>query len=473
MRDTADTPPGVGDDPARRLPVVLTSINPFARLDHQLRCLRAWQALGFEALSFNHPEEILRLAEAGVPEAALVPATEEDTGLALFGKPVPRVAAMLARVAQLRPARPVILVNSDIYPAACGPGFTGVWFDCAPALALTREEVACLECSTETGRTPYRGGLDAFALEVPALARINAELAARPVAARMCFGIPGWDYLMGALIVSPRIGGTILDSGLLLHETHRTTYADVEEFAHYLEDIAALVDLRHTNATEGAAAFAALISARCDAATGHTALVRAMHFERVVPSRPPTPEAVAAARWLMGLSPELRWNHNLLILATLADRIRHDPAFDLFSTLAFFADCRPGNALQMTDLLAATLLHLRVRPGAAPSDSYPPGNLHARAIEVILNATADDPPRRHLELARLFCEELVSYAIFNPRLYNYLALGCGNDDERRLLHGIAVLVGVRVPDDRAAAAPPPAPDIPAPPIRAPEDCHAA
>lgn len=465
MRETAGADPTAGDGPARCLPVVVTSINPFGRLAHQRRCFEAWQALGFETLSFNHPDEILRLVEAGVAETTLLPATEEDTGLALFGKPVPRVAAMLARVAQLRPGRPVILVNSDIYPAAGGPGFTGLWFDHAPALALTREEVSCLECSTETGRTPYRGGLDAFALEASALERINAELASRPVTQRMCFGIPGWDYLMGALIMSPRLGGAILDSGLLLHESHRSTYADVEEFAHYLDDIAALVDLRHTNATEGAAAFAALIAARCETATATTALVRAMHFDRVVPESPPGPGAVAAARWLMGLAPELRWNHNLLILAALADRLGRDPGFDLFSTLSFFASCRAGNALQMVDLLAATLLHLRCRPGPPPRDSYPPGNLHARAIEVILRGTEGDPHSRRIELTRLFCEELVSYAIFNPRLYNYLALGCGNDDERRLLHEVAVQIRARTPD--------PEPVTPAVgQTRMPEDAHA-
>ena len=419
-----------------RLPVVLTSLNPFARLDHQLACLSAWRKLGFETLSFNCPEERLRLAEAGVPSEALLQATEEETGLALFGKPVPRVARLLARIAQMRPGRSVMLVNSDIYPAATWAGFADLWLDRASALALTREETTGLDCTSDTGRLPYRGGLDAFVLGPAALAAVNADLAARPVSERMCFGIPGWDFLLGALIAAPRIGGRIMDSGILLHEAHRTTYSDIDEFAHYVPDIAGLTGMAQGRAQDVAHAFATMISERCEAETGGTALVRALHYRRPVPGAP-GPAAVAAARWLMGLSPALRWNHNLVLLALLADRVGRDPACDLSRTLCFFTSHRHDRKAGVIDVLAAALLILRMRARDPGSDAYPPGNLHARALEIIIEGTARDPLQRQLEITRLFCDELVNYGIFNPRLYNFLALACRNDDERRLLAEIA------------------------------------
>ena len=423
----------------RRLPVVATSINPFGRLEHQMRCFAAWQALGFEVLSFNHPDEIARLREAGLAEAALLPASEAETGRALFGKPVPRVQALLDRLAREQPDRAVLLVNSDIFPAAGDAGFISAWLRSAPALALTREETASLESAIFTARAPYRGGLDAFLLGGPAVAAITAALADIPVAARMCFGIPGWDYLLGALIASPRIGGQILDSGILLHQSHRQTYHTIDEFAHFLPAMAALGVGGQDTAASAAESFATVISERCTADSRASDLIRAMHFRPVPGRKPCSDAALRICARMRALLPLLRWSVNMAAMARLADRIITEPDIDFTATLSLFVSGPPFRQ-QFLEVMTACLFHLDCRRPRPVTETYPAGNLHARAIQVILQGTADAPLLRQVEFARLFATELVEHGIFNRRLFNYLALCCMNDDERRVLSAIAAHV---------------------------------
>lgn len=442
------------------LPVVATSVNPVDRspdrMAHQLRCFAAWKALGFEVLSFNHPAEIEALRRAGLAAEDILPAMDHETGLETFGKPVPRIAALLARLARLRPGRAVILVNSDIYPAAGDPGFARFWLDQAPALALTREEAACLEAADFTTRAPYRGGLDTFMLGAPALVAILGALAGLPAAGRMCFGMPGWDYLMGALLASDRIGGRIMDSGILLHQTHPQAYAGIDEFAHYLPAMAALglpmpvaPDPRQA-ADAAARRFAERIARDCAAHAGTTRLVRAMHFRPVAGHDPCSAEALRICRDLQALLPALCWTHNLAVMARVAERIRAEPGTGFGASLALMVSERPGRQ-QLAEILAAALFHLDCRgPGfRALTERYPPGNLHARAIRVILDGTGGRPALREVEIARLFCSELVDHGLFNPRLYNWLALGCMNDTERGLLQALRARIGARMVRDAA------------------------
>jgi hypothetical protein len=420
--------------PGAGLPVVATSLNPFGRLEHQLRWLAAWQGLGFEVLSFNVPEEIARLRAAGVDEAVLLPADPAETGEAVHGKPVPRVQALLARLARLHAGRPVILVNSDILPAATGPGFAWFWLDRAPALALTREEAISVGSYTAAAHSPYRGGLDAFVLRAAAVPAVLKALEAWPVAARMCFGILGWDYLLGAAIRRPEIGGMICDSGLLLHVSHPTTYSGLAEFAHYMPAMAALTGAAAETPEAAAHAFHQRIVQDCDANLGLRRLVKGAFFRLPGLDQPVPAEALALAREILALAPGLRWSLNFALLARLAEGLMAAPATGLAATAPMLAS--GGDRLQLPDLLAACLLHLRCRPGRPVTAAYPPGNLHGRALQITLESTAADPETRLVEVARLFCTELADYGIFNPRLFNWLALSCRNDTERGLLRAL-------------------------------------
>lgn len=437
------------------LPVVVTSLNPFGRLDQQLRCFAAWKALGFETLTFNVPDEMERLRDAGVAEADMLPATLPETGQALFGKPVPRVPALLARLAQRHSGRPVVLTNSDIFPAATGPGFVWQWLDSAPALALTREETLFMADYTATSVTPYRGGLDAFVLRPEALQRILQVLAGLPVAQRMCFGIPGWDFLLGAIIRHPDLGGAIHDSGLLLHVSHPTTYSDVSEFAHYLPAMQALTGIAASTAADAAHLFHCRIVADCQAGFGLRRMVKAAFFRLPLSDRPVSPGALRLARRFLALAPPLRWSLNLAVLARMIDTLRDTPQPEFSTLAAIFTP--EGAPVQLPHLLAACVLCLMCREDSATTPHYPAGNLHAPALALALQKTACDPEARRIEIARLFCTELASYRIFNARLFNWLALSCGNDDERALLRHIRAhapcapqAVHTRSPVDAAA-----------------------
>ena len=437
------------------LPVVVTSLNPFGRLDQQLRCFAAWKALGFETLTFNVADEMERLREAGVAEADMLPATLPETGQALFGKPVPRVAALLARLAQRHSGRPVVLTNSDIFPAATGPGFVWQWLDSAPALALTREETLFMAEYTATSVTPYRGGLDAFVMRPEALRRILRVLADLPVAQRMCFGIPGWDFLLGAIIRHPDLGGAIHDGGLLLHVSHPTTYSDVSEFAHYLPAMQALTGVAAGTAADAAHLFHCQIVADCQAGFGLRRTVKAAFFRPPLSDRRVSPGALRLARRFLALAPPLRWSLNLAVLARMIDSLRDTPQPE-FPTLAALL-ATEGAPVQMQHLLAACVLCLMCRENSATTPDYPPGNLHAPALAMVLRNTAGDPEARRIEIARLFCTELACYRIFNPRLFNWLALSCRNDDERALLgciraHAPSARTAARAPGPVDAAA---------------------
>ena len=416
------------------LPLVITSLNPFARLNHQLRCLSAWKALGFEVLTFNVPDEIDRLRAAGVADADMLPADPSETGLAQHGKPVPRVGDLLARIAHLHPGRPLLLVNADIYPAAASPGFVWSWLDQAPVVALTREETISIGSYTALMHTPYRGGLDIFAIRAGMVPALLAELDRWPVRDRMCFGIPGWDFLLGAIIRRPEIGGIICDSGLLLHVWHPTTYAGVTEFTHYLPAMQALTGSASDTAADAAYVFHRQIVRDCEAGSSLRRQVKGGFLRLPALGQPILPRAVEVARDIRALAPGLCWNLNLAVLARLIEAVVDRPDIPLAITLPMFASA--GDRVQLPDLLAACLMHLQCRTGGAVTSDYPANNLHGRALQIVLENTAADPEARLVEVARLFCTELADYGIFNPRLFNWIALSCRNETERSLLRAI-------------------------------------
>ena len=301
------------------LPLLVTSINPFAKLAHQLRCLEAWAALGFEVRTANVAREAERLVAAGLAPSAILKLDDADTGAALYGKPLPRIAPLLARLAAADPARAVLLVNSDIYPAMRSAEAVRFWAAQAPAMALTREECATLESHRFAVSAPYRNGLDAFLFSPWALKATNMMLAEIPVAARMAFGIPGWDFLLGAVVRSPFVGGRLLDSGVLLHETHSTTYANVDAFAPYLPAMHDLKAATTYTATEAAHEFHRIIVADCAAASSLSRLVKAQFYRAPKPDAPSDAARSIALR-LCELAPFVGWNTDFAALVALADR---------------------------------------------------------------------------------------------------------------------------------------------------------
>lgn len=422
-------------------PVVVTSINPFGRLGLQKRCLEAWAALGFAVRTANNAAEAERLVAAGLSAEAILPVREGDTGAAIHGKPIPRIAPLLKRMEAEFPGRAVVLVNSDIYPATREGEVLRLWLAQAPAVALTREDCDLLENHGFSGHAPYRNGLDAFAFRPEGLAALNRELKRFPVAWRMCFGIPGWDFLIGAIVRSAAVGGRIFDGALLLHETHPATYADVSEFVHYIPAMTALGATKGTTAESAAYEFYQTILAECRGAQEQAAAVRAMYYRRVPPPGPASERARLVCLGLAGLAPFVRWNYDFSAMRILADRQLADgeggPAGEADGGLErvrrFFAS---GSGLAHAfaeELLAALFLLLLENRQAPPAAAHADPAGHARTLEAALRRAGIDPARRRLALARVFADGLVLENVFNPRLYNVLALSCGNDHERAIL----------------------------------------
>ncbi len=426
---------------------VVTSLNPFSRAPLQLGCFQAWKALGVRSLSANTDAEADLLLDMGLEATDILRLTPEQTGQAIHGKPVPRVAPLLQALPGTGPdSGPVAVVNSDLYPAMRSADGLSYWLDHMPAVALTREDCASPEIYGFADQSPYRGGLDAFVLSPPALARVQALIDRCASAGRMCFGIPGWDYVMAALILSPQVGGGLGDSGMLLHESHPTTYGDMGEFAHYLPDMHRLAGIADPDPTAAAAAFKSVIDRECERNAAHSRRVRTMMFTPP-PARLPDAEAQALTNRLIRLSPTLAWACPPASIALLAARDRAEGGCDLTRARALL-EINPDPYQRFAQRLLAILycldLQAMMPDRPALTQTYPPGNLHNATIRYLQELHPKNPRALKLEIALIFGAELVEHGIFNPRIYNYLVQGCETDEERRLLAEILIHAQARL-----------------------------
>jgi len=418
-------------------PVVVTSINPFGRIAHQLRCFQAWKDLGVRVYSVNISEEAAKLREVGLSDADLIELAPGETGKNMYRIPVPRILPVLYRVRHAAAGGPAMLVNSDLFPAIRSAAALQHWANRAGALALTREECASPETHDFLVNRPYRGGLDAFLFSAEKLDLIIPALHDCAAAERMAFGIPGWDYLMGMLVRSPQIGGMIADSGMLLHESHAATYNTMDEFAHYLPDMARLTGLTLADPTSAAAQIAELIMRDCQKNTGISAIAKALYYQPPQDQAAPGPRATTIAQTLLDLSPALSWLLKGPAIARLAEREMASPR-PSFSRASALFEVNPDPQYRFTQRLCATLFCLMCRnPGSwTLTTRYPEGNLHGKVIRIILENCPEGSPMRRLEFAQIFGSEMIDHGIFNPRLYNYLVESCETDEERALLAAI-------------------------------------
>lgn len=437
---------GVAELPAPdpdELPLVLTSINPFGRGALQLRCFLKWLELGFDAYTCNHGVEMEALLELGVPKDRIIQLGDHETGKDLFKKPVPRIRAVLAR-AEAMFDKDLLLVNSDLYPAVQDTSFLTVWRKTGDVLALTRAEVMSLDHAVERVCRPYRGGLDAFLMPRVTLKKLLEDLQLFPVSNRMCFGIVGWDYFVGALL-ERRLKGTFVDSRILLHEMHQPTYSDVNEFTHYLASVQALgigvgkdfVDTVHEYSLE------------IDKICSKNALElppEDLQPDLTSGEEVMTEEQRALLDELLEKAPAMVYAFGRPYVAALivgvADRT-HASFSDLTGQIQ-----EKEYKRHFAQILLFFVLVLRLRPGAYTdfTQEYPKGNMHAAAVRMIRDNTRENPDLRRLEVAKLFCTEAANYKIFNPRLFNALALSCENDGERALVSEIRNFITGNIQD---------------------------
>ncbi len=423
---------------------VVTSLNPFSRVPVQLRCFRAWQELGVRIRTANIDDEADRLLALGLEETDILRLTPEETGLEQHGKSMPKIAASLHRLAALSDRNPVALLNSDLYPAMRTAGGLTFWFDHAPAMALTREECGAPDTYRFPDQTPYRGGLDAFLFTADALDRMLPLVDSCASAHRMSFGILGWDYVIGALIRSPAIGGALADSGMLLHERHPTTYSNLDEFVHYVPDMQRFAGIKTTDHNESAGTFYPVIGQDCDRHSPLTWQAKAMFHKTLSPDHRPDGTAASLADRLFRISPAQAWGIRRSAVAFQAARDIADGQCDLTRSRELF-EIDPDPRRRLTQHLLAILFCLECRAAmpapAALTEDGSPDMLNGETIRGLRDRNPHAPEVLALEIAVVFGSELVENGIFNQCIFDHLMRGCDTDNDRRLLAEIRSHIG--------------------------------
>jgi hypothetical protein len=417
--------------------MLITSINPWSNLAHQLRCFQRWKSLGFLVRSANTAAEADHLTAAGVPRGEILFVSDLDSSIKLFGKPIPRIAPLLSRVEKEYTADIFVLTNADIYPAVRSRLVASYWVGIADAIGLTREECHALEAHSFLSRAPYRGGLDAFCVSRRGLESINRILSRLDSADRMTFGIPGWDYLLGASILSSEVNGRIMDSGTLLHVSHRTTYGNLAEFQNYTRDMVSLGAATTIDPVPAANEFSARIWEECARSTSLTRLGVMMYFMPVerVRTMPQSAFIEEVVELVEAVAPHALDDYRILGLRSLIDRLIQEGGRNVEMAFKFLV-ASPSSHCRFSQTLMAIYLTLQcglLSQGYAFTEIYPQGNQHRPALENIMSSTREDSPDRRVLIAQLFGVELLQYQIFNPRLYNYLVWNCINHMERQLL----------------------------------------
>lgn len=420
-------------------PLVATSINPKGRGEHQKACFDAWRARGYEILTYNPAHEADELLAQGFDPSTIVRLGLEKTGHGMHKIPSPRILAVLDDVVA-RGVQSVLLVNSDIYPAIrpSSSPFAAL----GPCAAVTRNEVASLAIAPGAASNPYRGGLDAFYFTAASLEKLLVQLRSEPVSERMAFGIPGWDYYLGGHVLSPRLGGRILDADFLLHVSHAATYGNITEFDHYLDALRALGHVTATEANGAARQFAALISRQCE--ENHVLARRialcSIDHAMVGPVAPSTgPDFGVEIATFQADNEEVAPSHRFDAVALTAAAHTGARPFPVMraamrkrasTATRFLAEL---HALRAVLLLPASRARLR-----RPTGRYPSGNLHGKAIEGIV--AIKQPEAFRIALLELFGDELVLHGILNVQVLKCIILCCTNDEERGLLSEICGLL---------------------------------
>jgi hypothetical protein len=431
--------------------LVVTSINPAGKLDHQRLCFDRWQSLGMDVITCNTRLESDMLVRNGFPENRIRPINMEHSGKIIFGKPVPLIKPLLEALYHEQKYDCIVLTNSDIYPSIRTGSIVSYWAMHSPALAMTREEIHDLFAHDYDSSSPYRGGLDVFFLQREALARVNEMLNAFASSSRMAFGMPGWDYLMAAVILSPAVGGRIFDSHLLLHQSHRPTYGNMDEFSHYVQDLRQLGAVTDITPSGAAAEFASVIERECRNQHKDSRMAKLLYYQKPVRrsvSRQRTMEFERCWQQMLLLAPGMANCYRKWTICSLYERLANDPDASLETALPLV--CNSKSAwFQFNQALFAIVLSLKARSVTKSrtfTDNYPKGNQHGAALRNILNRHDENDPLRRFWIARLFGSELVNHGIFNRRLFNYLVLATENDSELQLTQEILSMIRRKQPN---------------------------
>jgi hypothetical protein len=393
--------------------------------------MQAWSALGFGICSINTVAEADALRGQDLAGVQLIKTADA-------GVQGPLVLPLLQQVQADFAGRTIVLTRSDIFPAVQAPDFVDHILRVCPAAALAREDAAIIEAYGFGDRAACRARIDTFALRPDALPGVIEQLSRWHVAALMQLRGFGWDYLLTAAIASPRVGGRIMDSGVLVHERHETDAVTPAQAAPFIEPLIGMGLVQSATPETVGADFAQAVQAACLRDAALSDQIKALYFKAPVPRAPGSPQAQSVALRIQASAPWAGWNYSFRTLTALADRRFAGEVFSFHHLAAVFAS-GPSLHHRFAETLLAALFHLACAgQGLARtlSQTYPPEVPHGVALASLMAATREDPVARRSALAVLFATELVDHGIFNPRMFDALMLSCHNDDERGLLHAI-------------------------------------
>ena len=420
--------------------VVVTSLVPTVDLALQLRCLAAWSALGITARTANSERECDQLDQIGADAPLTLPIPPRETALDTHQIPTPRVVPLLRRIAAEYPDHRLLLTRPGVYPAMRTPDCIDHWLDIAPALALTTQTPGLLECYHFADHAPCHSQVDAFLLHPSQILSVAKALDDWPIAQDMCLGDAGWDLLLAAVIASPAIGGTILDSTTLLREVGSGQPPERHAMTPFVPALRALGMAEAPDPLGAAEDCARTIAAHCANHKEQTAQIKAFYFA-AVPPIPAPPQSIAIAREMIEIVPWVGWNYDLTIMSSLATRIAQG-GFGFDRIMACLIN-GPSPHHQISDTLLGMLIWARCQPRAARSlqPNYDTAPALAQGQKQTLNQLQINAPDTSLTAQRLtvitkIARDMIDHRIWPAAMQDAVVLCCQNDTDRLMFDAL-------------------------------------
>lgn len=412
--------------------LVVTSINPRSRLDYQKACFNKWKEIGYVVKSYNCEEEQVSLLNHGFDTADVIKLTEGETAAELFGRGIPRILPVLNR-AKNYDAESVILVNSDIYPAHKKP-ISSYLSTLAGAIALTREEFVEINNIRYTDSFHYRGGLDIFFFTSNGLSHVIDSLIKQPVAERMTFGVPGWDFFLGHQITFVH-NGLIMDGKVLFHQYQKETYNQIDEFGVYAKQMYESGIYEKQEPGDLAREFSSYIKNQCVQNTRFSRLLNAMFYVK---------PAFQAQFFQSVLLVEADFEKKLKVFEIEIPYERNPLRGFIWVQLKevdwkvaeTYRDKELSQIPSINGYLLLLLLQLIIKKHLGVlniTDVYPKSSSHDDSLRPILNTTGEE--RLH-SMIRLFSTDLIDHSIFNANLFKFILLSAGTPDSLNLCAAI-------------------------------------
>jgi len=413
--------------------LVLTSLNPYANVGYQLRCLNEWVMLGYEIRSHNSDVESDILIDHGLQTEHLNRISIGETAEHFFGKPIPRILPTLERALQSEHNH-FILTNSDIFPAhrkviseSLAKSFQTV--------AFTRTE--CLDPSLcrFPSQSFYQGGLDLFWFTKQGLHELLEILRQFPVAERMTFGIPGWDFFMGHFLCT-KMNSPLVNGSIFIHKSHKITYGNIEEFEHYAPDMINSGQYASRQPIPLALEFATFI--REDSQKNeHIARLLKLAFYKQASALPALNSENCNA------NDSVLKKFHVRLQGSQVEEVFTEPELEVFTgmqidgagwaiTISLIGNhnFRKSHLLYRLQLLLLSLLCTQQQGSKTLTLKYPHGSMHMPALNQIVQN--EYGPNRETCIFDLFASELIDHGIVNLNLMKYLFTAATNADEKAL-----------------------------------------